>query len=88
MKTLELSQATSSLAKYAKEAKKGTVVVTAKGKPIAAVIPFSKEDLESAQLAENPRFVAMIQRSRSRHAREGGISTAEMRRRLGLKAKK
>ena len=35
-------------------------------------------------VATSPRFQAIIERSRERHRREGGISTEEMRRRLGV----
>ena len=47
-----------------------------------------KADLESFALSTNPRFLAMIERSRARMESEGGISTEEMRRRLGLKPSK
>jgi len=62
--------------------------VASEGKPKASVILLSKADLASVKLAENPQFIAMIERSRARHAREGGISSSEMRRRLGIKSKK
>lgn len=35
-------------------------------------------------VAASPRFQAIIERSRERHRREGGISPEEMRRRLGV----
>lgn len=41
-------------------------------------------DLETVSLSTNPRFIDIIERSRERQEREGGISSAEMRRRLGL----
>ena len=39
----------------------------------------------TATLSNDPRFLALIDRSRVRHNAEGGISSEEMRRRLGLK---
>ena len=44
----------------------------------------NEPDSESVSLVNNPRFLAIIERSRIRHEREGGISSDEMRRRLGL----
>lgn len=43
----------------------------------------SNADIESVSLSSHPKFVALIERSRARQEVEGGISTEEMRRRLG-----
>ncbi len=42
-------------------------------------------DLETTPLSTNPQFLALIERSRARQKAKGGISSDEMRRRLGLK---
>jgi hypothetical protein len=39
-------------------------------------------DLETVALSTDPEFLEIIQSSRARHAQEGGLSSAEMRRRL------
>jgi hypothetical protein len=44
----------------------------------------SAADLETLPLSTNRDFLAIIERSRSRFKREGGISSQEMHRRLGL----
>jgi len=59
----------------------------ANGKPVAAVVPIENADLETVTLSTHPQFLALIERSRSRQKAEGGISSAEMRRRLGVKRK-
>lgn len=41
-------------------------------------------DLENIALSTNPKFIAIIEHSRLRQEKEGGISSDEMRRRLGL----
>jgi len=87
MKTLELSKATASLASYARAARKGPVVLTMGGKPVAALVIIRNADLETASLSTDPQFLALIERSRVRQRREGGVSSDEMRRRLGLKPK-
>jgi len=85
MKTVELRQASAPLSEYALKAKKGPIIVTKAGKPVAAVVPIRNTDGETASLSTNRKFLAIIERSRSRLKREGGISSAELRRRLGLK---
>jgi antitoxin (DNA-binding transcriptional repressor) of toxin-antitoxin stability system len=85
MRTLELANATAPLAEYAQGASKEPVVVTVGGKPVAAVVPIQNADLETVTLSTYPQFLALIERSRSRQKTEGGISTADMRRRLAPK---
>jgi hypothetical protein len=41
--------------------------------------------MKTISLSTNPQFIAIIERSRARQKAEGGISSDEMRRRLGLK---
>ncbi len=84
MKTVELVQATAPLAEYAREVSKETVIITSGGKPMAALVPIENADSETVMLSTNPKFLALIDRSRVRQKAEGGISGAEMRRRLGL----
>jgi len=57
--------------------------VTRRGKPLLAVTPIKGDDWESIALAHNPKFLAIIERSRKSH--KPGLSTEEMRRRLDLK---
>lgn len=87
MKTLELTKATAPLADYVRHMGKGPVVLTSRHKPIAALILVKNADWEELSLSSNPKFMAMIERARARHKVEGGISSEEMRRRLGLKPK-
>lgn len=82
MKTIELSEATGALAEYAQVAAKEPVVVLDHGRPIAAVIAIENGDLETVSLSSNPKFLAILERSRTRHQAEGGISAKEMRRRM------
>jgi hypothetical protein len=52
---------------------------------LAAARPAREMDTESIALANNPEFVAIIQRSRQRHEAEGGISIDEVRLQLGIR---
>jgi PHD/YefM family antitoxin component YafN of YafNO toxin-antitoxin module len=84
MKTLELGQATAPLAEYARNAKKEPVILTVEGKPVAAVISLENVDIEMITLSSDPRFMSLIDRSRAKHRKEGGKSSAEVRRKLDL----
>ena len=61
------------------------VIVTRKGKPIVALVSIENADLETVSLSTNRKFLKLIERSRVRQRTEGGISSDEMRRRLGVK---
>lgn len=84
MKALEITQATAPLAEYARDVSKEPVIVTEGGKPIAALVPIENADWETAELSTHSQFLALIERSRARQKAEGGISSMEMRHRLGL----
>ncbi len=82
MKTIERTDATESLAKYAEQTADFPIIVTDHGQPIAALMPIPNADMETVSLSTNPQFVALIARSRARQEKEGGLSGEEMRRRL------
>jgi prevent-host-death family protein len=84
MKIIELSEAKSSLATYANEVSGEPLVIAVDGKPVAALVSLENTDLETISLSMNPQFMSLIERSRARQQREGGISSTEMRRRLGV----
>lgn len=80
-----MAEATAPLAEYAQEVSKEPVILTVNGRPVAALVSIENADLETATLSTHPQFLALIERSRTRRELEGGISSVEMRRRLGLK---
>lgn len=84
MKTVEIDKATMTLADCAREVSQGPLVVTDHGMPVAVLLPLENTDLETASLNSSPRFLELIEHSRSRMRQEGGIPSAEVRRRLGL----
>jgi prevent-host-death family protein len=83
MKTLEVAQATAPLADYARDMENEPLILTSNGKPVAALVPIENADIETVTLSTHPQFLALIERSRARQKTEGGISSEEMRRRLG-----
>ena len=87
MRTIEITHSKASFAKYARDVKKEPVILTKDGKPVAALVAIENADLETVTLGTSPQFLALIERSRARQESEGGISSTEIRRRLGVKKK-
>jgi len=83
MKVIERTAATASLADYAADIGDDPLVVTSDGQPVAALVPIQNADMETVTLSTNREFLELIERSRARVRAEGGISSAEMRRRFG-----
>jgi len=89
VKTLKLSDITGSLSDMVRKGLREPVFVTKRGKPVIALVPLTKyDDWESVSLSTNPKFLAIIERSATAHKPGTGISTEEMRRRLGLGKRK
>ncbi|MBT8420283.1 MAG: type II toxin-antitoxin system prevent-host-death family antitoxin [Gammaproteobacteria bacterium] len=84
MRTMDISEATASLSEYARVVAAEPVVITSGGKPLMALLDVRDTDLETFSLSTNPEFMEIIRQSRERHEKERGISSEEMRRRLGL----
>jgi hypothetical protein len=87
MKVVALEESDVTVPDLAEMAKDGPVILTRNGKPLAAVKDLSGSDWESVALANNPRFLALIEESRRSHREEGGISLDDLRAELGLKPK-
>jgi len=84
MKTLEIDKIPCSLLEYVQDLGDEGVILTYGRTPLAVLLPVHDADLETVSLSLNPKFLAIIERSKRRLDREGGISTEEMRRRLEL----
>jgi prevent-host-death family protein len=88
MKMIEMTEAKGTLAEYVRRMAQDAVIVAENGRPVAALVAIENADLETISLSTNPEFLAIIERSRSHQEKEGGISSKEMRRRLGLSKQK
>jgi antitoxin (DNA-binding transcriptional repressor) of toxin-antitoxin stability system len=84
MTRVEFKNASGPLSEYAEKARKAPIIVVKGGKPFAAVVPIRNADEETIALSTNRKFMTIIDRSRARVKKEGGISAKELRRRLGL----
>ena len=87
MKVIPLEDTKLTLPDVAELAKKGPVILTRRGKPLAAIKDLSGSDWESLSLANDPRFLALIERSRRAYREEGGVGLDELRSELGLKVR-
>ncbi len=68
-------------------AKKDTLVLTRRGKPVAALVPVDSDQWEDWVVSTHPDFIEIIKRSEARYKSEGGISMDEIRRKYGVKRK-
>ncbi len=84
MKKLKIAEATAPLADYIPKLGRGPLVVTVRGKPVAALVPIAGVDWESLCVGTHPDFLDLIEKSRRRYEAEGGISDEEIRREFGI----
>jgi hypothetical protein len=80
VKKIDLTQATGVLAEYVKNIEDEPIVIVHRGFALAALVPLGNMDYESIELANNPRFLAILEESRASYEREGGISSEEVHR--------
>ncbi len=59
--------------------------MTNEAKPAVALVSIENTDRETISLSTNRQFIELIERSWERHEAEGGICSAEMRKRLKAK---
>jgi len=79
MRTIELSSASKPLAAYIGKSANAITVVTARNKPIAAIVSLRNVDRESLALSSSPEFIRIVSRARREFRRGREISLAEMR---------
>ncbi|GAB4277752.1 MAG: hypothetical protein Fur0025_03810 [Oscillatoriaceae cyanobacterium] len=59
------------------------IVITSNGQPIAALVTLENVDMETIALSTNQKFLKLIEGIQAPRSSQEGISSAEMRRRLG-----
>ncbi len=88
MKVVKMEEAKGSLSDYARQNRRDAVVVTRRGKPVSALVPLEAGvDMERLALSMNPRFRAILERSRAEVRAGKVVSSDEVRRMFGLKRK-
>ena len=86
MKTLDISEAPAQLKKYARSARREPLLITSRGKPYATLAGVGPQtDYENLVVTTHPKFVEIMARSEARYRAEGGLTSDEVRRQLGIK---
>jgi PHD/YefM family antitoxin component YafN of YafNO toxin-antitoxin module len=80
MTSVDINEATNPLADYAADLTDEPLLITRDGKAVAALMPLDDEDLDSLKLANNPKFLEIIERSRRSLREKGGLTSEEIRR--------
>ncbi len=88
MKTVPVEDTVLTADELARMAKKEPVILTRNGRPLVAVKDLSGADWETVSLANNPKFIAIIEASRRSYREKGGIPLDQIREELGLKPRK
>lgn len=84
MKVVPLEGMTMTVPELVELARGEAVILTRNGQPLVAIRDVSDSDWESASLAQNPRFAAIIDQSRCSYGERGGVGIEQLRRELGL----
>jgi len=84
MTTLAIEKATAPLAHYARQMNGRTLVLTKKGRPVAALTPLENTDWESIAVSTSPKFIKIVQRARAQRRAGLGYSSDELRREFGV----
>jgi len=84
MKTQTIEMSNITLRELASLTQSELVIVTHENVPVYAIVPLDEADYEAWILSENQDFMALIERSRERYRREGGVPLDQVRQQLGL----
>jgi prevent-host-death family protein len=88
MMRVELSDAIAPLSDFARKARRQTVVITRRGRPVAVLRAVTKEDWEDLVVSTSPAFLRMMKRSHERFSPGSGISIEEIEREFGIRSTK
>jgi hypothetical protein len=84
MKVVPLEETRMTVLELVALAEGEAVILTRDGQPLVSVRSVPGSDWESALLASNPQFTAIIEKSRRAHRDRGGIGIEQLREELGL----
>jgi len=84
MKRIAIESCSLTVQELATLAETEPVILTREGNPILGIVGVDEAEVEAWSLGSNPEFLTLMERFRGRGRQEGGISLAEVRRRLGI----
>lgn len=82
MTIVPLNEVKNRFSTYVELSKRGDIVVTKNGRPVAILHAVSDDDLEDYLFESDPRFIARIEALRRGFRRRGGTPLAAVRREL------
>ncbi len=88
LRNVERAEATARLADYVEDARRGPIVVTMRGRPIAFLASVTDSDLEDLSIGTDPGFLEILRRSRESLKGRGSVPLAGTRRQSTDKRKK
>lgn len=83
MRSIELSEV-AALVPLLENGDQEPLFLTRNGETVAAIVPACEDDVESLLLSINPQFRAILERSQQRLESQGGLTSDQVRERLGL----
>ena len=83
MKTIEVPTGEKQLRAAIRQGQEETIVLTRRGRPVAAVVPIKGVDAETLTLSTSRKFLGILRRSFAQLDSGKTVSLAEMRRRVG-----
>ena len=84
MKALEIGTISAMFPGAVRKLRGEPVILTEDGRPVAILFPVENADVETISLSLNPKFQAILERSMKSYWQEGGLSSEEVRRHLGI----
>lgn len=82
MKTVELSALNKQFRAMVRSAQTEALVLTSRGRAVAAIVGLSGVDAETASLSTNPKFLRILRRSFADLAHGRTVTLAEIRKRV------
>jgi prevent-host-death family protein len=84
MLRVEMADAKGSLSDYARKALREPVLLTRRGRPVAALLAVSADEWEDLAVATHPGFQKLMERSRASCPTGGGITLEDAKRKHAL----
>ena len=88
MKFANIRELKNKTSEILREAKKGDVVITSRGKPTAVITAVTEEDFEDYLLEKSPKFQKALEDARLEYQEKGGISIAKYRKKRATKSRR
>ncbi len=88
MKFANIRELKNKTSEILREAKKGDVVITSRGKPTALITAVTEEDFEDYLLEKSPKFQKALEDARLEYQEKGGTSIAKYRKKRAKKSRR